>query len=137
MKKRILVIDDEEMVLTTIKLIFEDMGYEVTTHQDPFKGKDEARRFLSAEPMQGTTATETGNGIIVEGNKAFFEHVIASTFRGRRTEGLAMCAYEFKGDKIQKLRTTFDRLLLAQQVTGGLPKMMVNMIVKQAEKMFR
>lgn len=41
-KKRILVIDDEEMVLTTIKLIFEDMGYEVTTHQDPFKGKDEA-----------------------------------------------------------------------------------------------
>jgi len=32
MKKRILVIDDEEMVLTTIKLIFEDMGYEVTTH---------------------------------------------------------------------------------------------------------
>lgn len=42
MKKRILVIDDEEMVLTTIKLIFEDMGYEVTTHQDPFKGKDEA-----------------------------------------------------------------------------------------------
>jgi DNA-binding NtrC family response regulator len=42
MSKRILVIDDEEMVLNTIKIIFEDMGYEVTTHQDPFKGMDEA-----------------------------------------------------------------------------------------------
>jgi DNA-binding NtrC family response regulator len=42
MGKRILVIDDEEIVLNTIKLILDDMGYEVITHQDPLKGVDEA-----------------------------------------------------------------------------------------------
>lgn len=42
MGKRILVIDDEEMVLNTIKIILDDMGYEVITHQDPLKGMDEA-----------------------------------------------------------------------------------------------
>jgi DNA-binding response OmpR family regulator len=42
MSKRVLVIDDEEMVLNTIKLILGDMGYNVTTHQDPLKGMYEA-----------------------------------------------------------------------------------------------
>ena len=103
-----------------------------------FKGKDEARRSLSAEAesMQDTTVTETGNGIIVEGNKAFFEHVIAGTVQGRRAEVLAMCAYEFSDGKIKEVRSVFDRLSLAQQAAKGwLPKMLVNFIVKQAEKM--
>ena len=103
-----------------------------------FKGKDEARRSLSAEAesMQDTTVTETGNGIIVEGNKAFFEHVIAGTIQGRRGEVLAMCAYEFSDGKIEKVRSVYDRLSMAQQAAKGwLPKMLVNLIVKQAEKM--
>lgn len=101
-----------------------------------FKGKDELRRCLSAESMQNMTVTETGNGIIVQGNKAFFEHVIASTVQGRRAEGLTMCAYEFSDGKIKEVRTVFDRLSLAQQAAKGwLPKMLVNFIVKQAEKM--
>ena len=101
------------------------------------KGKNELRRYLSAqaESMQDGTVTETGNGIIVEGNKAFFEHVIASTIQGRRTEVLAMCAYEFSDGKIKEVRSTFDRLAMAQQVAKGwLPKMIVNLIVKKAEK---
>jgi DNA-binding NtrC family response regulator len=40
--KRILVIDDEEMILDAIKIIFEDMGYEVTTTSDPVAGTAEA-----------------------------------------------------------------------------------------------
>lgn len=44
MSKKILVIDDEEIVLNMIKVIFEDMGYEVTTHQNPLNGLDEAVR---------------------------------------------------------------------------------------------
>ncbi len=103
-----------------------------------FKGKDELRRHFSAdaESMQDMTVTETGNGIIVEGNKAFFEHVIAATVQGRRAEVLTMCAYEFSGGKIKKIRSAFDRLSLAQQAAKGwLPKMLVNFIVKQAEKM--
>ncbi len=103
-----------------------------------FKGKNELRRSLSglAESMQDMAVTETGNGIIVKGNKAFFEHVIAATVQGRRAEVLAMCAYEFSDGKIKEVREAFDRLALAQQVAKGwLPKMLVNLIVKQAEKM--
>ncbi len=47
-----------------------------------------------------------------------------------------MCAYEFSDGKIKKVRAVSDRLLMAQQVAKGwLPKMLVNFIVKQAEKM--
>ena len=103
-----------------------------------FKGKDELRSYLSAQAksMEDKTVTETGNGIIVEGNKAFFEHVLGATVQGRRAEFLAMCAYEFSNGKIKEVRTTYDRLLIAQQaVKGWLPKMLVNFIVKQSEKM--
>jgi len=42
MKKRLLIIDDEEMNLNALKLILEDMGYDVTTYSDPLKGEMEA-----------------------------------------------------------------------------------------------
>ena len=42
MKKKILVIDDEEMILDTIKLILDDMGFEVSTYQNPDRGIEEA-----------------------------------------------------------------------------------------------
>jgi len=102
-----------------------------------FKGKEELRRYLTVflGSMGDMTVTETGNGIIVQGNKAFFEHVIAGTVEGIRGEGLAICAYEFKGEKIQEVRTVYDRLSLAKQVAKGwLAKWIVNLVVKQAEK---
>ena len=101
-----------------------------------FKGKEELRRYMTVSlgSMKDVTVTECGNGIIVQGNKAFFEHVVGGTIEGKRAEALAMCAYEFSGDKIKEVRTTYDRLLMAQQVAGGLGKWMVNMIVKQMEK---
>lgn len=40
--KSILVIDDEVMILDAIKIIFEDMGYEVVIASDPVKGTEEA-----------------------------------------------------------------------------------------------
>ncbi len=104
------------------------------------RGKDELRLYLAVmyDQMRDIKVTECGIGIIAQGNKAFFEHVIAGTMQGKRAESLAMCAYEFEGDKIKETRTTYDRLSMAQQaVKGGLPKMMVNMIVKQAEKGLR
>ena len=116
---------------------FTEDGVSVTP-KGTFKGKDELRRYLSglARSMQNMAVTEIGNGIIVQGNKAFFEHVIAATIQGRRAEVLAMCAYEFSDGKIKEVRSVFDRLSWAQQaVKGWLPKMLVNMIVKQTEKM--
>jgi ketosteroid isomerase-like protein len=102
-----------------------------------FKAKDEMRRYLtnSSQSMRDVTVTETGNKIIVQGNKAFYEHVIAATIEGKRAEGLAMCAYEFTDDKIQEVRTVYDRLLMVKQAAkGGFAKALVNLIVRQAEK---
>jgi DNA-binding NtrC family response regulator len=42
MGKSILAIDDEEMILDAIKIIFEDMGYSVHTTSDPVKGTEDA-----------------------------------------------------------------------------------------------
>jgi len=102
-----------------------------------FKGKEELRRYLtnSAQSMRDMKISETGNKIIVQGNKAFYEHVIAATIEGKRAEALAICAYEFTDDKIQEVRSVYDRLLIVKQVAKGwLAKKLVNSIVKQAEK---
>ena len=105
-----------------------------------FRGKGEIRRYTARmyDQIKDIKVKETGNGIIAQGNKAFFEHEITGTMEGKKATMLAICAYEFEGDKIKETRTTYDRLSMAQQaVKGGLPKMMVNMIVKQAEKGLR
>lgn len=109
----------------------------VTNPFGTFKGKDEVKRNLEAmsRTMKDMKVTEAGNGIIVQGDKSFFEHVITGTMEGKRFEFLAMCAYEFSGDKIKAVRTIYDRLLAAQQVVTGWPaKPLLNMIVKQTEK---
>ena len=84
--------------------------------------------------MKDIKVKECGLGIIAQGNKAFFEHELSGTAGGKKVAFLAFCAYEFEGGKIKEVRTTYDRLSMAQQAASGLPKMMVNMIVKQAEK---
>jgi len=52
-----------------------------------FKGKKELRRYLtnSAQLMRDMKISETGNKIIVQGNKSFFEHVVAVTIRWRKS----------------------------------------------------
>ncbi len=54
----------------TLSFFTEDAVW--VTPNGTFKGKDELRRYLSTEAMQNMTVTETGNGIIVQGDKAFF-----------------------------------------------------------------
>ena len=52
-----------------------------------------------------------------------------------RSKYLALCAYEFKDGKIQRLRTVFDRLVMAQQAAAGwFGRMAVNGIVKRMGK---
>jgi len=102
-----------------------------------YKGKNEVKLSLEAmaRNMKNMKVTETGNGIIVNGDKAFFEHVITGMYEGQNFEFLAMCAYEFNGDKIAKVRSVWDKLRIAQQVAKGWPaRPMVNMIVKQTDK---
>ena len=105
-----------------------------------FKGKEEVKRYLTwmAESMQDVKITETGNGIIAQGDKAFIEHNIAGTFQGMRVEVLAVCAWEFSNGRIQRMSTVMDRLSMARQgAKGWLAKWLVNSIVKRAEKGLR
>jgi uncharacterized protein (TIGR02246 family) len=109
----------------------------VTNPHGTYKGKEAIKRYLTAmsRNMKDMKVTEAGNGIIVQGDKGFFEHVISGMFQGKKCEMLAMCAYEFAGDKVKNMRTVYDRLLTAQQVVKGWPaKPIVNMVVKQTEK---
>jgi hypothetical protein len=105
-----------------------------------YKGKEGIKKYVKAlsQSVKEARVTESGNGIIVDGDKAFFEHVISGAFQGKKFEYLAMCSYEFSGDKIKAMRTTSDRLGMAQQVAGGwFARWMVNMVVNQVEKPFK
>jgi ketosteroid isomerase-like protein len=118
----------------SMSLFTDDAVYD--TPYGPYKGKEAIRQFLTAmsRNMKGVKVTESGNGIIVQGDKAFFEHVLGGTYQGKKYEMLGICAYEFNGDKIKAMRTVFDRLLTAQQVAPWFAGPMVNMIVSQSNK---
>jgi len=105
-----------------------------------FKGKEELRHYLTwtAQSMPDLSIKETGIGIIVHGSKAAYEHVFSGTFQGMKWEVLAMCAYEFSGDKIQNIRTVFDRLSLANQAAQGwMAKKAVSSIIENMQKGLR
>ncbi|MDW7730154.1 MAG: nuclear transport factor 2 family protein [Bacillota bacterium] len=102
-----------------------------------YKGKEELREFFKwlSDTVKDYKITETGNGILVQGDKAFFEHTMSGIMQGEKVSYLALCAYEFKDGKIKELRTVFDRLSIAEQASSKwLPKKFVNTIVSQMQK---
>jgi ketosteroid isomerase-like protein len=101
-----------------------------------YKGKAAIKDHMAAmfKVLKDMKSVETGNRIIAQGNRAFIENVISGTFQGKKWEFLGMAAYEFDGDKIKSARETYDRLLIAKQVSPWPASIMVNMIVKQSEK---
>jgi len=118
---------------------FADDGSWITP-EGAFKGKDEIRRFLKwqFDQVHDIKITERGNGIIAQGNTAFYEHMIAGTVRGVKAEYLSLCAWEFKDDNIKALSTVNDRLSLARQVARGwLAKWLVSLVANRAEKGLR
>lgn len=111
-----------------------------TTPEGTFKGKEELKRYLTwlAQSTPDLTVTDSGIGIMVQGNKGVYEHIFAGTREGVRGEMLVMCVYEFSDEKIQHARSVYDRLSLAKQVSKGwLAKRVVNCVVKRAEKGLR
>jgi ketosteroid isomerase-like protein len=100
------------------------------------EGKDAVRRYLAweFETVPSLSISETGAGLMVQGNQALIEHTLAGTIRGEPCEWLGMCAYEFCDGKIQEVRTVFDRLTLVQQsATGWLETKMVDAVASQTE----
>jgi hypothetical protein len=107
------------------------------TPEGAFHGKDELRRYLTwlSLTVPDLTVTESGVGVLAQGSRAFFEHTMQATFEGTQCAWLAMCAYEFAGDKIQKMRTVNDRLtILNQAAKGWLEGPIVHSLVKRAER---
>ncbi len=101
-----------------------------------FQGKAALRHYLTAETQMvpSLKVTETGIGLLVEGNQAAIEHEIEGAVQGKQCRWLAMCAYAFKDGKIQRLSTVYDRLSLLQDAADGwLQEKLVNLMVKQSE----
>jgi len=102
-----------------------------------FRGKEDLRRYSDwmAENIKDYKVTEAGNGILVQGDKAIFEHTMSGKMQGEEGSVLAMCAYEFRDDKIKTVRVVFDRLSIAEQASSKwLEKKFVNTIVNQMQK---
>jgi uncharacterized protein (TIGR02246 family) len=119
----------------TLSFFTEDAEY--VTPMDTFEGQEELRHYFAhtAQIIPDLKITPTAFDIIVDGNKAAYEHIISGTYQGKRCEWLALCAYEFKGEKTQSLRTIFDRLAVVEQAASGwLQRTLVGTIAAQTTK---
>ena len=101
-----------------------------------FQGSTELRRFFSSSTVTDVKFTEYGNGVIIQGDRASFEHILAETIQGRKTETPASLMLELKDGKIQRAHLVFDMLSVLKQAAKwwqGRP--LINFIVKQSEKL--
>jgi hypothetical protein len=102
-----------------------------------FKSKEEIKSYFKwvFEIIPDQKLIESGVKIIAEEDRAVYEHILEGSYEGMKYKILVLCIYEFKGDKIQHVRSTYDRLSLAKQVAKGqIAKTAVNSIIKQMEK---
>jgi hypothetical protein len=102
-----------------------------------FKGKEELKKYLKwgFEISPDQKIIESGIKIIAEKDKAVYEHILEGSFEEMKYQILALCIYEFKGDKFQHLRSAYDRLSIAKQLAKGpIAKTAVNSILKRMEK---
>lgn len=113
---------------------------EWVTPQGTFQRKDGVKRYWTWVTATNSDLTYSDSGIrvMVQGDKAVYEHVIGGKFKGMKWQIPVMCAYEFKDGKVQHLRTVYDRLALAKQAAKGcFAKRIVNSVVKQTEQGLR
>jgi ketosteroid isomerase-like protein len=125
---------EERDIEKVLSFLAEDAAW--TTPAGTYRGKAAMRRYLAweFEMVPSLTVTETGVGLMVQGNQALIEHTLAGPIRGEPCEWLGMCAYEFENGKIRALRTVYDRLsLLQQSATGWLESKIVDLVASQAE----
>jgi hypothetical protein len=101
------------------------------------KGKEEIKNYLKwlFEISPDEKIIESGVKIIAEEDRAVYEHILEGSYEGMKYQILALCIYEFKGDKIQHIRAVYDRLSLAKQLAKGpVAKTAVNSIINRMKK---
>ena len=102
-----------------------------------FKGKEEIKNYFKwiLETSPDHKSIESGVKIIAEEDRAVYEHILEGSYEGMKYQILALCIYEFKRDKIQHIRTVYDRLSMAKQLAKGkITKTAVNSIINRMEK---
>jgi ketosteroid isomerase-like protein len=113
----------------------EDVIWE--TPEGTFEGIEEFKRYgaWTNQIMADLSFSESGVGILVEGDKAAFEHRFSGIYEGQPVEWPALCVYEFADGKIGRLRTVQDRLgILQQGAKGWLEETLIHSLVKRVEK---
>lgn len=107
------------------------------TPQVTVKGIAEIEKFLkwSLEMIKDYKITETGIGMVVQGDTIIVEHDLSGTSNGKKWVTPAICIDEFKNGKVVKSRSYFDALSQAQQVAKGIfAKWIVNTVVNTTKK---
>lgn len=106
-----------------------------------FKGKEEIMRYWTWQfgLASGIKTTETGFGMIVQGNKLAAEHIVdIIMLNGMKPSVLIACLYEFSRGEIRLHKMSSDRLALSKQAAKGwFATTIVNMLVSQMEKGLR
>ncbi len=102
-----------------------------------FRGRAQIEKYLTwvNKIVKNYKITETGLGIVIQGDAVIAEHILSGTIDGMKFESPAVCIDEFKNGKIVKSRTYFDRLAQSQQVAKGMfSKWGVNAVVNGVQK---
>ena len=110
------------------------------TPEGTFKGKEQLKRYITwnKQMIPDLKMTDSGVKIVAEGDIRVREHVLSGTVEGSKWSTLALCVYEYAGEKIKGMRSVYDRLAIAKQVSkGAIAKMSVNGIIKKMEKGLR
>jgi len=102
-----------------------------------FKGTAQIEKYITwvNRGTKDYKITETGIGIITQGDTTVDEHKLSGTSNGMKWELPAVCIYEFKNGKIANMRGFYDLLSQVQQSTKGMfAKWRVNTVVNGSQK---
>jgi len=72
-----------------------------------FKGKEEIKEYLAwlFKTVSDMKFVDDGVGIIIQGNKGIFQHILECTIRGSKIKVPSFCTYIFDGQKCKTHRT--------------------------------
>lgn len=109
------------------------------TPNGTFSGLDGISNYIEwmNNNIDNQEITESGKGILVKDKTGIYQHVISGMSKGRNWHALAICIYEFEGEKIKGITMVYDRLSVAHQVTTGIAKTAVGNVVREMEKGLR
>ena len=106
------------------------------TPQGTFKETAQMEKFIAwlNKKNKENKVTETGIGIITQGDTGIIEHNLSGIYNGKKWESPTVCIYEFKNSKMTNIRAFYDGLSQAQQASKGVSRWVVNMVVNASQK---